>query len=179
MNRHYNATIKELFRLLKYKFKYEIKFRQQCFAPRRKGGHYVKRGGQYKTRERCKRKSKSTKKVLRADFKQVARSTACRICRKRKWTQLGLQTKNIVPEKGKNNHKDKDKCLRSRPWKDGLLAGGRRVARWPVGKKNDKSRPFLGQSHLHDDQDDDEVKHLKASVTSLEFSITKEKYHLR
>ena len=90
-----------------------------------------------------------------------------------------LQTKIIVPEKGKNNYKDKDKCLRSRPWKDGLLAGGRRVARWPVGKKNDKSRPFLGQSHLHDDEDDDEVKHLKVCVTSLKFSITKDKYHQR
>ena len=68
---------------------------------------------------------------------------------------------------------------RSRPWKDGLLAGGRRVARWPVGKKNDKSRPFLGQSHLHDDKDDDDVKLWKASVTSLKFSIKKEKYHQR
>ena len=70
MNRHYNATIKELFRLLKYKFKYEIKFRQQCFVPRIKGGHYVKRGGQCKTKEKCKRKSKFTKKVVRACFAQ-------------------------------------------------------------------------------------------------------------
>ena len=50
---------------------------------------------------------------------------------------------------------------------------------WPVGKKNDKSRPFLGQSHLHDDEDDDEVKHLKVCVTSLKFSIKKDKYHQR
>lgn len=44
----------------------------------------MKRGGQYKTKKDAKGNPNPQKKVVRAGFKQVARSTAWRICTEKK-----------------------------------------------------------------------------------------------